>query len=123
MPRYLLSVHHSADVYNGTRKYLAYDSEEEMNQAFADTGAFNDRLAASGALVFVGGLEPPETARTVDGRAGGTRVAEGPFAPSNEYIGGFWVVETPDIQTAVDLAAQASKACRSAVEVRPFAGQ
>lgn len=124
MPRYLLSVNHSAEIYNGSRTYQAYDSQEEMQQAFADTAAFNERLEASGCMVFVGGLEAPDSATTVDGQGDEVTVRQGPYSPSNDsFIGGFWVIDALDRASAEDLAAQASRACRSPVEVRPFAGE
>jgi hypothetical protein len=49
-------------------------------------------------------------------------VTDGPYLESKEYVGGFWIIEAPDLDVALKLAADASKACRSKVEVRPFAG-
>ena len=45
---------------------------------------------------------------------------DGPYAESKEFIGGFWVIEAPDLDVALKLAAEGSKACRGKVEVRPF---
>jgi hypothetical protein len=44
------------------------------------------------------------------------------YLESKEYVAGFWVIEAPDLDVALKLAAEASKACRGKVEVRPFAG-
>jgi hypothetical protein len=49
-------------------------------------------------------------------------MTDGPYLESKEVIGGFWVIDAPDLDTAVKLAADASKACRGKVEVRPFDG-
>jgi hypothetical protein len=45
---------------------------------------------------------------------------DGPFAESKEQMGGFWVIQAPDLDAAIDLARRGSAACRGKVEVRPF---
>lgn len=116
MPRYLLSVHGPAE----RTEYGNYPSKEDMLQAFADTGAFNDKLVAEGYFVFADGLEPASTATVVDGQGDQPVFTDGPYLESKEYIGGFWVIEAPDLDVALRLAAEGSKACRGKVEVRPF---
>ncbi|MBR7744293.1 hypothetical protein KC207_13445 [Phycicoccus sp. BSK3Z-2] len=116
MTQYLMSVWHENDDE-------VYASEEEMQQAFADTGRFNDELQAEGHWVFAGGLHPPSTATVVDGTGADVVMTDGPFSEAKEQIGGFWVVEAPDLDAALALAARGSKACRGRVEVRPFQGE
>ena len=83
--------------------------------------AFNDRLVAQGHWVFAGGLAAPGTAATIDNRGGQALVTDGPFAESKEYLGGLWIIEAADLDVALKLAAEGSKACNRKVEVRPFA--
>ena len=83
---------------------------------------FNDRLQAEGHWVFAGGLASPDTATVIDNRGGEALFTDGPFLESKEYLGGFWVIEAPDLDVALKLAAEGSKACRGKVEVRPFEG-
>ena len=45
---------------------------------------------------------------------------DGPYLEAKEYLGGFWVIEAADLDEALRLAADGSKACRGRVEVRPF---
>ena len=45
---------------------------------------------------------------------------DGPFAEAKEHLGGFWVIEAPDLDAALAWAGKATKACRAPVEVRPF---
>ncbi|WP_330475580.1 YciI family protein [Terrabacter sp. C0L_2] len=116
MARYLLSVFGPAE----PTEFGPYPSREEMLEAFADTGAFNDRLEREGRLVFADGLEPATTATTVDGRGERPAFTDGPYLETKEHLGGFWVIEAPDLDVALALAAEASKACRGTVEVRPF---
>jgi hypothetical protein len=81
---------------------------------------FNDRLQADGHWVFAGGLGSPTTATVIDNRAGEAIFTDGPFLESKEYVGGFWIIEAPDSDAALELAAEGSKACNRRVEVRPF---
>lgn len=83
-------------------------------------GAFNQRLRDQGHWVFAAGLGSPETATVVDGRAGQPVFTDGPYVETKEYVAGFWVIEAPDLDVALDLAAQGSRACNRRLEVRPF---
>ncbi len=81
---------------------------------------FNDRLQAEGHWVFAGGLGYPSTATVIDNRGGETMVTDGPFLESKEYLAGFWVIEAANLDVALKLATDGSKACDRKVEVRPF---
>jgi hypothetical protein len=118
MTHYLMSVHGATE----RNEFGNYGSREEMEQAFAATGAFNDKLHANGYWVFAGGLEPASTATVVDGQGEKPVATDGPYLETKEVIGGFWVIDAPDLDVALKLAAEASKACRGKVEVRPFEG-
>jgi len=83
--------------------------------------AFNDRLVAEGYWVFSGGLAAPGTATVIDNRGGEALFTDGPFVESKEYLAGFWIIQAPDLDVALKLAAEGSKACNRKVEVRPFA--
>ena len=82
--------------------------------------AFNDRLRANGHWVFAGGLGSPSTATVIDNRGREAVVTDGPFIESKEYLAGFWIIEAPDLDMALKLAAEGSKGCNRRVEVRPF---
>src|SRR5215472_5605409 len=81
---------------------------------------FNDRLKAEGHWVFAGGLAGPSSATVIDNRGEEAMVTDGPFVESKEYLVGFWIIEAPDLDVALKLAAAGSKACNRKVEVRPF---
>ena len=83
--------------------------------------AFNDRLVAEGYWVFSGGLAALGTATVIDNRGGEALFTDGPFVESKEYLGGLWIIEAADLDVALKLAAEGSKACNRKVEVRPFA--
>jgi hypothetical protein len=86
----------------------------------AATSVFNDRLKAEGHWVFAGGLAAPSSATVIDNRGGEAMFTDGPFLESKEYLAGFWIIEAADLDVALKLAAEGSKACNRKVEVRPF---
>jgi hypothetical protein len=81
---------------------------------------FNDRLQAQGHWVFAGGLAAPSAATVIDNRGEEAMFTDGPFLESKEYLAGFWIIEAADLDVALKLAAQGSKACNRKIEVRPF---
>jgi hypothetical protein len=92
---------------------------EEM----AAIDVFNDRLQAGGHWVFAGGLESPSTATVIDNRGGEALFTDGPFLESKEHLAGFWIIEAPDLDVALKLAAEGSMACNRKLEVRPIHGE
>ena len=89
---------------------------EEM----AAIDVFNDRLMAEGHWVFAGGLGSPSSATVIDNRGEEAIFTDGPFVESKEYLAGFWIMEAADLDVALTLAAEGSKACNRKLEVRPF---
>ena len=106
--------------------YLVSVIDDKTNSGTPDemaaTSAFNDeRLKAEGYWVFAGGLASPSTATVIDNTRGGDAMfTDGPFVESKEYLAGFWIIEAADLDVALKLAAEGSKACNRKVEVRPF---
>ncbi|GLX99420.1 YciI family protein [Herbidospora sp. NBRC 101105] len=86
----------------------------------ASINVFNDRLQAEGHWVFAGGLGSPDAATVIDNRGGEAIVTDGPFVETKEYLAGFWIIEAPDLDVALTLATEGSKACNRKIEVRPF---
>ena len=82
--------------------------------------SFNERLQAEGHWVFAGGLGAPSTATVIDNRGGEAVFTDGPFLESKEHLAGFWIMEAADLDVALKLAAEGSKACNRKVEVRPL---
>jgi hypothetical protein len=81
---------------------------------------FNERLQTEGHWVFGGGLAAPGSATVIDNRGEETIFTDGPFVESKEYLAGFWIMEAADLDVALKLAAEGSKACNRKIEVRPF---
>jgi hypothetical protein len=105
--QYLVSVIHDT---------ASLATPEEM----AAIDVFNDRLQAEGHWVFAGGLAAPSSATVIDNRGGEAMFTDGPFVESKEYLAGFWIMEAADLDVALKLAAEGSKACNRKIEVRPF---
>jgi hypothetical protein len=105
-------------------QYLVSVIDDTAGLATADEmeaiDAFNDRLQAEGHWVFAGGLAAPSSATVIDNRNGAAMFTDGPFLESKEHLGGFWVMEAADLDVALKLASEGSKACNRKVEVRPF---
>jgi hypothetical protein len=115
MAQYLISVWHDDD-------YVVDFTTPEAQQAAAQVGAFNDELQRTGAWVFGAGLHPASSATTMRYAGGGVSMTDGPYAESKEQMGGFWVIEAPDLDAALELAKRASAACEGPVEIRPLQG-
>ena len=114
MTQYLMSVIHDWDNPGLT--------DEEMQQSFRQTDAFNTELQKSGHWVFAGGLTHPSGSTVVDGRKGENIITDGPYAEVKEQLGGFWVIEAADLDEALEIGRRASIACMHPVEIRPFQG-
>ena len=116
MTLYLLSVWHD-DTFE-----MDFASDE-AKRLFAQVDKFNEELQSSGAWVFAGGLHPASSATVVRSTDGDVSMTDGPYAESKEQMGGFWVVEAPDLDAALELARKGAAACEGPVEVRPFQGE
>jgi hypothetical protein len=99
------------------------------DRAADDTGdeqaaidVFNEQLQAEGYWRFANGLTDPEQATTVDNRHGENLIVDGPFVETKEFLAGFWIIEVPDIDVALTLAAGASTACNRRIELRALHG-
>ncbi|MFE2755533.1 YciI family protein [Actinosynnema sp. NPDC059335] len=94
---------------------------EVMREIVEDVRAVDADMREAGVWVFAGGLHAPESATTLrhDGD-GGLVVGDGPFAETKEHIGGFSIIDVPDLDVALEWARRLAVACRLPVEVRPF---
>jgi hypothetical protein len=82
-------------------------------------GAYIGAMRASGAVVSGAGLTPPQTATTVRMRAGKRQVQDGPYADTREHLAGYYVIEVPSLDEALDWAARAPSSSDGSTEVRP----
>ena len=76
-------------------------------------------LRESGIMSAGAGLQPPDTATTIRVRGGSIEVQDGPFADVKEHLGGIFLIEVPDLDTAMQWAARCPASALGSVEVRP----
>ncbi|HZB49671.1 MAG TPA: YciI family protein [Mycobacteriales bacterium] len=81
--------------------------------------ALSEELTASGELIASEGLAGPEQSTLVTVRDGRTIRTDGPLAEAKEHLAGFYLVDVPSVERAVEIAAKVPDATWSAVEVRP----
>ena len=86
----------------------------------AEYGAFTQTIIQSGNFKAGDGLQPTTTATTVRVRDGKTLTTDGPFAETREQLGGYYLVEAKDLDTAVAIAARIPGARTGSIEVRPI---
>jgi hypothetical protein len=100
---------------------VIHDGTELANpHEMAAIDVFNERLQADGHWVFAAGLGYPDTATVIDNRGEDAVFTDGPFVESKEYLAGLWIIEAADLDVAIRLATEGSKACNRKVEVRPL---
>ena len=99
---------------------LAQRQDPARRDAYlAGWNAYVQSMYASGIVRSGEGLEPPSTATTVRVAHGKRQVQDGPFADAKEQLGGFFVIDAPDLDVALGWAARAPCAASGGVEVRP----
>jgi len=111
MPQYLVAIHHPA----------GYDGSLEGEAMVRDIDVLNEEMAAAGARFFAGGLTAPSAAKSLRAQPDGkVLTTDGPYLEAKEHIGGFWILEAPDMDKALEWGRKAVIACRAPVEVRQF---
>jgi hypothetical protein len=110
MKQYMLSVFHPEDTA----------PPPDIDQLMKDVDAVNQEMMTAGAWVFAGGLHPSSTATVVRVDGADVLTTDGPFTEGKEHIGGIWIIKAADLDSALEWARKAARACRIPVEVRPF---
>ncbi|MBN9364186.1 MULTISPECIES: YciI family protein [unclassified Devosia] len=111
MTQYLVAIHHPDD----------FEPFSEDEATHRDISALNIAMQAERIVVFVGGLDRATEAKAVRRKPGGDLlVTDGPYIETKEHIGGFWVLELPSMEAALEWGKRAAIACRAPVEVRAF---
>lgn len=85
-----------------------------------DLDALHEKIKADGSWVFSGGLHSPDAATVVRERAGGVMMTDGPYLEGKEHVGGFLIVDAPDLDAALGYASTATRVTGLPIEVRPF---
>ena len=94
----------------------------EQAQGIAAYGAYTQALQKAGVLTGSNRLQPVSAAATVRITDGESHVLDGPYAESKEQLGGYFVIDVPDLDAAIAWAARCPGASHGAVEVRPVWG-
>jgi hypothetical protein len=81
--------------------------------------AYTEMLKSTGAFIAGEALQPVTTATTIREKDGQTIVTDGPFAETKEGLGGFYLIQAPDLDAAIALAAQCPGVRLGSIEVRP----
>ena len=111
MTQYLVAIYHPDN----------YDLSVETEAMSRDIDALNEEMVTAGVRIFVGGLTPASSARSLRAQPDGkVLVTDGPYTETKEHIGGFWVLEAADLDEAIAWGQKAVVACRASVEVRPI---
>ncbi len=111
MTQYLVAIHRPND----------YDPATEDDAMGRAIDALNAAMVTAGVRVFVGGLHPITSAKSLRLRSNGEVVdADGPYLKGSEHVGGFWVLEVATLDEALAWGRKAAVACRASVEVRAF---
>ncbi len=92
----------------------------QMAEAVGAYAAYAEALGAAGAMRGAGRLQPVATAATVALREGVPQVLDGPYAETREQLGGYFLIEVPDMEEAIRWAARCPGAAHGRVEVRPL---
>jgi hypothetical protein len=93
---------------------------EVLEPIMRDIAKLNEEMKRAGAWVFSGGLFPPETATVVRVTDGRTMMTDGPYIEGKEHVGGFTIIEAPDLDAALEWARRAAETITLPIEVRPF---
>ena len=95
-------------------------SPEEGRKMMTAYDEYNKMLDSKGARIAGEALHPPATATTVRVRDGKTVTTDGPFAETKEQLGGYYVIDVPDLDAALSWAARCPGAANGTIEVRPI---
>ncbi|MGL4234716.1 YciI family protein [Tabrizicola sp.] len=106
-------------IYNDPSRQPAYGTPE-FQQMMGGYFAANEKMKADSVLRSGEGLQGTETARSIRATAGKVETMDGPFAETREYLGGYYVIDVPDMETALTYAALIPSVNFGTIEVRPL---
>jgi hypothetical protein len=104
----------------GHEAAMATASEADAGQMTAAYGAYTEAMIQAGVMVGGNRLHPSSTATTIRSPGGKSQVLDGPYAETKEQLAGYYIVEAPDLDTALSWAERCPGAATGAMEVRPI---
>ena len=108
-------------IYSDESRFKAA-SKTEIDQALAAYGAYTEAMKKAGVIAGGDRLKPSASASTVRVANGKTKVLDGPYAETKEFLAGFGIIDVPNLDTALEWAARHPAAAYASVEVRPLLG-
>jgi len=106
-------------IYEAGADFSARTDERRKDAYWGAYRAYTKALTDAGVMVGGAGLQPAHLATTIRQRDGKREVQDGPYAEAKEQLGGYYVIEVPDLDAALDWAARCPGAATGAVEMRP----
>ena len=106
-------------IYEDEKAWAAMP-EAEMNAAFGEYMTYSKEMALAGVMKGGASLQPTMTATTVRIRNGKTAKTDGPFAETKEQLGGYYVIDVPNLDEALKWAAKCPGSKTGSIEVRPL---
>jgi hypothetical protein len=110
--QYLLMIHTSEQEENAM-------PPAEIGKILAAYGAYSEALVKAGAMRAGERLRPTSDATSVRVRNGKTEVLNGPYAETREQLGGYYLIDVPDLDAALMWAARCPSSSIGTIEVRP----
>ena len=104
----------------GNEAAMQAASKAESEQMMAAYGAYTDALQKAGVIAGGDRLQRSTSATTVRAANGKTQVLDGPYAETKEQLGGYYLIDVPDLDAALSWAGRCPAASHGAVEVRPI---
>ena len=93
---------------------------EVLAAIMKDVDAVDQEMHDAGVWVFAGGLHEPGTATVLRPADGDVLMTDGPYVEGKEHVGGFTIIEAPDLDAALDWGRKLARATTLPIEVRPF---
>ena len=112
MNKYLLTVYTPADA--------PMPAPERLAEIMRGVDALTDSVKAAGVWVFNGGLHAPSTATVLRAKDGDVLMTDGPYLEGKEYVGGFTIIQVPDLDAALEWGRKYAEVITLPIEVRPF---
>jgi hypothetical protein len=111
--KYMLMIYSNESGFKNT-------TQADVGQMLAAYGAYAEAMQKAGVMVGGDRLQPSASATTVRVAKGKTEVLNGPYAETKEQLGGYFLIEAPDLDAAITWAARCPGASYGTIEVRPI---
>jgi hypothetical protein len=107
-------------IFYGDEQAMLATPPQATNERMAAYGAYMEAMKKAGVIVGANRLKPTNTASTVRVANGKTQVIDGPYAETREQLGGYFLINVPDLDAAISWAARCPGAAHGTMEVRPI---